>query len=478
MKTGKKVISLVLCFIMLIGTVAISGDGFAELLDVFSVKASATDYNVGDIIEFGTYPQTDVTDEMGDVLNTIEGVWKSYNYYSSTGDWADGQMTASDYMRYMDVSYKDVTSNEVTKYRAVTFDSYRANWKVGATNADSTFQDNNGYTTGNVYWFKYEPIKWRVLDPSTGLVMCDSVIDSQAYNNYILCEDSEYWGDPEKTYRANDYANSSIRQWLNNDFYNTVFSDDQKSNILVSNNLNNTCPYNSSYDSSPTSDKIFLLSYKEVANSAYGFDPAESFDRARTLQGSDYAKCQGLYVYGLSDGEYSNWWLRSPYSRSDSACLVSDVGKVNSGGVRYVHSTCYGVVPGLKLKNLKSDSIDQTIDIPESPATIYKLPVFDENSVAYKTVVTVEVILNSIPEGAEVFIDGKPAQVSVNKYSVKLGQLSSDKKVNIEVIKNGETLDSSTLTINVDNSFFSKLISFFSNFLFNLFKWREVTVEF
>ena len=46
MKTGKKVISLVLCLIMLIGTVAVGGDGLAELLDVFSVKASAKIYDI------------------------------------------------------------------------------------------------------------------------------------------------------------------------------------------------------------------------------------------------------------------------------------------------------------------------------------------------------------------------------------------------------------------------------------------------
>ncbi len=36
----------------------------------------------GDIIEFGMYPQTDVTDELGSVLNERGGEWISYGYFS------------------------------------------------------------------------------------------------------------------------------------------------------------------------------------------------------------------------------------------------------------------------------------------------------------------------------------------------------------------------------------------------------------
>ncbi len=41
MKTTKKILSLLLCTIMIFGSVAIGGDGFAEVLDLLTVKASA-----------------------------------------------------------------------------------------------------------------------------------------------------------------------------------------------------------------------------------------------------------------------------------------------------------------------------------------------------------------------------------------------------------------------------------------------------
>ena len=63
------------------------------------LTARAATYKTGDIIEFGSYPQTDVTASMGAALNAQGGTWRSYGYYSGTGDREDGLMTASDYMR-------------------------------------------------------------------------------------------------------------------------------------------------------------------------------------------------------------------------------------------------------------------------------------------------------------------------------------------------------------------------------------------
>lgn len=78
-------------------------------------------------------------------------------------------MTASDYMRYQDVVLDGV------KYRAVTFDSYRP-FATGYTSEENE-QSTNGYEPGTTYWFKYEPIEWRVLDPESGFIVCNSAID-------------------------------------------------------------------------------------------------------------------------------------------------------------------------------------------------------------------------------------------------------------------------------------------------------------
>ena len=371
MNIGKKLLSIALCLILLFGTLAVGTGGFFDMLEAMSIKASAA-YSVGDTIYYGTYPQTDVTASLGSVLDSQSGTWKSYGYYSGTGNIDDGQMTASDYMRYKDVTYNGA------KYRGVTFDTYRPYYTGYQTSTSaSTYQDDNGYTYGNVYWFKYEPLEWRVLDLSTGLVMCETIIDSQPYNNYIISSGTDshgytaLWGNSSKTYYANDYAKSSIRQWLNNDFFNTAFSDEQKLNIKTT-TLNNDGFFTlkgktgyEDYDSASTNDKIFLLSYDEMLNSSYGFSTSYSTnDSARLAKGSDYAKCQGLYVYKSSNSSYdgcSYWRLRSPGYDSGHTFHVNVNAAVDIGGY-LTNSAHSGVRPALKLQNLKFDYAESKFD--------------------------------------------------------------------------------------------------------------------
>ena len=356
-KAFKSILAVALCCIMLLGTIAIGGDGFAEILDAFMLKVSAAtigSYSKDDIVEFGWYPQTKETDAgIISALNSSGSQWYSYEYYSGSGSWSDGKMVPSDYMRYTDVMYGG------NKYRGVVFDSYRP-YCTGYTSS-SNEQSSNGYYTNTVYWFKYEPIKWRVLDPSTGMVMSEMILDSQAYNNFILSSGSDeygntaYWGDAAKTYYANNYEKSSIREWLNNDFYNTAFSPKQQNVINFTTLDNSACPTSySAYDSASTSDKIYLLSWNDALNSNYGFSTSYStYDTKRRAQGSDYAKSQGLWV-STSSSYYGNsyWRLRSAGYYSVDACHVSDDGYVCGDycGTDYSNS---GVRPALNF-NLKS----------------------------------------------------------------------------------------------------------------------------
>ena len=312
----------------------------------------------GATVQFGAYPQSKVTDSATiSALNSRASGWVSYEYYTGSGSSDDGKMTASDYMQYCDVKYGG------NKYRGVKFSRYRPCYTSLTSSASDSWQDDNGYTTGTTYWFKYEPLKWKVLDPSTGLVMCATIIDSQPYNNYILESGTDsrgysaYWGDAGKTHYANDYAESSLRQWLNQDFYATAFTRSQQNKIDVNRNQNNDGFYTpigesgyTDYDSDPTNDKIFLLSWDEVTNSSYGFASSDSSDNsARRLKGSDYAQCQGLYVVRSSGSAYngnSRWWLRSPGEYSDCACGVSSDGYV--GSVDDVNYTGEGVCPAFK----------------------------------------------------------------------------------------------------------------------------------
>lgn len=355
MKKIKRILSSLLVAVMLIGVTPISG------FDL-SVKSSAMDlssYKVGDLIEFGSYPQSKVTDS--NLIAKIESAgarisWIDYNYYAGTGLWNDGNMKPVENM----MLYKDIAYNG-NKYRAVKINQYRPCLTGVVISSDNTRQDENGYYTGNTYYFKYEPLTWRVLDPSEGYVMCNQIIDSQAYQNFNYENGGECYNSRDCTAYASDWVTSSLRRWLNDDFYNAVFNAEEKAQIGISHLENKSIDSDSRiYDSDDTYDKIFLISFYDAINSAYGFRSSEEYtDTARQMKSTDYAKCQGLPVQNSSDDRFSKyngnsgWRMRSP----DDSLRATDVDSEGCSNYCFgVYVTDLGIVPAFKF-NPKSTII-------------------------------------------------------------------------------------------------------------------------
>lgn len=324
-KKLKQIISAILVAIMLIGTAPISGINL-------SVESSAMDlssYKVGDLIEFGSYPQSEVKDEaLIAELDDMTKDWQSYGYYSGTGKsiriegflvpMRIDDVEQSDYMKFAEIFYKG------NRYRAVYFSKYRPSYSYSPPTENMSAQDDDGYYINQIYYFKYEPLTWRVLDPDEGYVMCNNVIDAQIFQIYEYLNlasngnDNNLYNSKDYKDYCSDWKTSSIREWLNNDFYNTAFSQYEKGQIGKS-YLENKCFNTSEYDGAPTYDKIFVMSYFDVKNSKYGFNSDEhANDPARRLKSTDYAKCQGCGRTRRYDGddesidEYSGWMLRSP----------------------------------------------------------------------------------------------------------------------------------------------------------------------
>ena len=324
---------------------------------------------VGDIITFGSYPQSEVTKKSDSAtyakLEAAKKNWVSYRYYS--GDGSYGSMKPGDWMEYADM---DINGDGANDHRAVRFTQYKSYSTGEPSSSDRSHQYDNGYTINNIYYFKYEPLKWQVLDPKKGLVLSKSIIDSQAYSNTVYINGTDaygnpaYWNNASYTNYANDYATSSIRKWLNEDFYNTAFTPAQKQNILPTTLDNKAYSTNhSEYDSVSTTDNIFLLSYSEVQNTSYGFTDNTHSTETRNAVGTDYAKVQGL---GVDWDKCSFWLLRSAGSLSDYAGYVSPGGYVY--GSIDVCLNGYGVRPALRLSNLATNTDDSSSAKAHSPA--------------------------------------------------------------------------------------------------------------
>lgn len=284
-----------------------------------------------DTIHFGEYPQTEVTDSaLKTTLNSLAGTkptssnaynWTSYGYYVSG--------SVRNYMWYIDVE------NGGEKYRGVYFTSYRPYYCSNSNSTSDTYQDDNGYYRSTVYWFKYEPISWTILNENNGtaLILCDMIIDSQQFDYE---GGSNYY---------NDYAESTVRKWLNETFYNTAFNDLQKEIILtttVDNSVASTGDLRNPYACEDTEDKVFLLSYKEITTYL-------TTNASRMKKTTDYAQSQGAYT-STSSSYLGNgyWWLRSPSVHySYDVCNVDHIGSVYYSNVS---TATDGVVPALQIQ--------------------------------------------------------------------------------------------------------------------------------
>ena len=122
---------------------------------IFAHSGETSDFKEKDKFAYGSYPQTKITDET--LLETLDSLEAEF-----VGAFAEVEYLGE-------------------KYRAVS--------------ADKT-----------ISWYKYEPIIWRVINPDTGMVLSENILDKRAYTD--------------------------TDEWLDN-FYNVAFNEEQKMNIAT-----------------------------------------------------------------------------------------------------------------------------------------------------------------------------------------------------------------------------------------------------
>ena len=283
----------------------------------------------GDYIYFGYWPQTLERDEtVVAKLNEIAGTPPLPRDKENPYNWESHEGTT--YMWQKIVIYNG------TKYLGVQMNDYRASGVYSLT----SYIMKNGYFTFEVYWFKYEPIKWRILTTSgnSAYIMSDIALDSFSiqpnryqgfYNEKYGVFRTDQNGNMDGTY-ANNWEYCFLRGWLNDTFYKEVFNDLQKE-IIQTTHLDNTArssnpneyPKYYGYGENAgknkfadqckdTDDKIFLLSLRDITTTAYGFNKdVLAEDPARNLQATDFAKLHGAPM-NTNDKKYVTWYTRSP----------------------------------------------------------------------------------------------------------------------------------------------------------------------
>ncbi|MBO7183992.1 MAG: TIR domain-containing protein [Bacteroidales bacterium] len=172
--------------------------------------------------------------------------------------------------------------------------------KVGSYITLGKYEQDNNLSNGA------EPIEWLVLEIKNGkaLVVSKYALEQRTYNT---------------TKEHVNWSTCSLRQWLNNDFLNTAFSDKEKA-LLSTTTV--TADRNPSYNTSPgssTQDKVFLLSITE-ANKYF------TSNTARIGYATPYATKTDLTYRTCA------WWLRTPGSQQHYAAYVNVSGAIQNGG--------------------------------------------------------------------------------------------------------------------------------------------------
>jgi hypothetical protein len=195
---------------------------------------------------------------------------------------------------------------------------------------DYTEDSNGNVPVNNTYeYFKVEPIKFikRTYNEETLYISEDILFPMQ----YSANTASKYDDEDKKVYYPNNYIKSDLRTYLNEDFYNMAFSDEEK--VLINDHITK----NDKASASPTAvssylpnkdciDKVFIPSYDEM-------DKMFKNNISRSANTSDYARCQGVSLdYSETFYGNANYYTRSAYQKKkDYVNFVNNSGTIIDG---------------------------------------------------------------------------------------------------------------------------------------------------
>ena len=189
-----------------------------------------------------------------------------------------------------------------------------------------------------------EPIEWQVVSIVKGnaVLLSQYVLEYMPYN--------EAGGDVT-------WENSTIRRWLNDEFYSDAFTSIEKEIIGTCKLVNDTKSGNPAWQNvsggGKTSDNVFFLSYRQ----------AETYlDDAGMAIGypTKYAVQRGAEDWLTSA---STWWLRSPGSSQDEGCLISAKGLISSSNT----AEKQGIRPAICVSLTKASAANIVPEISQGP---------------------------------------------------------------------------------------------------------------
>ena len=211
-----------------------------------------------------------------------------------------------------------------------------------------------------------EEIEWYVLDRKEDKVLLFSkyVLDTKPFH---------------KEYNEVTWAQSSIREWLNNMFYNFAFNEAEKNYICKTKLSNNDNVEHASEGGEATIDNVFLLSIDEAkkyfnytydSSSMSEFEEYEKTRLDKRLIGvvTNYAMYNDSMNYGIEDSEdCSTWWYLRSVGRSNLySAIVEPWGYINvSGFIDFLVDTPNGIRPAIWVDIEENSNENDILDLTD-----------------------------------------------------------------------------------------------------------------
>lgn len=170
-----------------------------------------------------------------------------------------------------------------------------------------------------IYFGEY---MWRVLSIQNerALIITEYIIEQRPYHD---------------AYVGITWADSSLRKYLNSEFYNR-FSSGDKSRIIPVINTNYDNQWYGTEGGAETSDKIFLLSMEEAVCQYFGDSSAKLYNPRKNqrywFERKDANNCKRIAKLANNTEQIWWWWLRTPGRVNVKAVYIHGDGNIGIQG--------------------------------------------------------------------------------------------------------------------------------------------------
>lgn len=207
--------------------------------------------------------------------------------------------------------YKDSTERAASLYEQYKAEKFKTA-QVGSYIFFGAYEQDNDLNNGP------EDIQWRILAIEDGKALVIS--------RYCLAGRQFHERDEAVTWET-----STLRQWLNTEFWSVTFTEKEKERILTVSLPADRIGVNGGEQDSPTEDKVFVLSISEMRQ--YVKDTVVGLGFA-----TKKAVADGVDARGSNNSCW--WWTRTSGRISDEVLSVDSSGNANMFGDNVTETYC------------------------------------------------------------------------------------------------------------------------------------------